>query len=486
MMQENEYVVVGTSFSALSACMYLVSLGLKPLVIDSNLNKSDKNIDRFVKPSLKRPLGLKNQLHYPNVYVFPKSRAMKYSSNHLFGPTFCTGGYSEVWGNVVDDSIDLLKSFLKIPVNEISEITYFIKSWMQLGETDNFRGDDSKFKKINSYNSDIEIKMSKFALKTSIFSSSNLEIHETDKNSNFNTLDLIEYLADKGLIDLWKGYLLNRIEKDSDNKTTLYLSNESDQLVTKAANLYLGTGVASTAQILLASKIINSAIIKDSQLTLVPFLKFGNALKRSIAHQNYTRPKFILKNVNQDEGNFYVQVYNLDKELFQRFDKTKLKFLLKVLKPIILKYIGVMFCYLNEDDSGSLCMTYNKDEYRLNDHRNNFDKKRFNHKFKVFTKILIELGYLPFTYFKRVMHPGDGFHVGHLQGKFPESINEVDVTESNGSLKGFKGVYLIDGSSLNFISAGPITLAIMINSIRIVKQSTLGFISIKSIGENRE
>jgi len=485
-MQENEYVVVGTSFSALSACMYLVSVGLKPVVIDSNLKKSDKYIDRFVKPNLQQPLGLKNHTQFPNAYAFPKSRTMKYSSNHLFGPTFCTGGYSEVWGNVVDESTVLLKSFLNISVNEIVEIKNFIKSWMQLREVDNFIGDGSNFGKINSNNSNIEIRMSKFAQKTNVFSISDSEINKTEKNSNFRTLEWIEYLADKGLIDLWKGCILNRIKKDVDDKTILYLSNESDQLVTKATNLYLGTGVASTAQILLASKIIDSAVIKDSQLVLVPFLKFGNSIKRSIAHHNYTRPLFILKNINQDEGNFYAQVYNLDKELFQRFDKTKMRFAIKLLKPIILKYIGVMFCYMNEDDSGSLCMTFKSDEYELNNHRNNFDKKRFNHKFKKFTKILVKLGCLPFTYFKRVMLPGDGFHVGNLKGKLPGSLNEVDLTESNGSLKGFKGVYLIDGSSLNFISAGPITLAIMINSIRIVKQSILGFISIKSKGANRE
>jgi hypothetical protein len=163
-----------------------------------------------------------------------------------------------------------------------------------------------------------------------------------------------------------------------------------------------------------------------------------------------------------------------------------MRFAIKLLKPLILKYVGVIFCYMNEDDSDSLCMTINRDEYRLNDHRNNFDKNRINLKFKKFTKILVRLGYLPFTCFKRVMLPGDGFHVGHLQGKISGSLNEVDLTESNGSLKGFKGVYLIDGSSLNFISAGPITLAIMINSIRIVKHSILGFISIKSMGDNRE
>ena len=485
-MQEDEYVVVGTSFSALSACMYLVSVGLKPVVIDSNLKNSDKYIERFVKPNLQQPLGLKNQMHYPNVYAFPKSRTMKYSSNHLFGPTFCTGGYSQVWGNVVDDSTDSLNRFLNISVNEISEIKNFIKSWLKLRQVNNFIGDDNIFGRINSNNSNIEIKMSKFALKTNVFSVSYSEINETDNNSNFSTLDWIQYLADEGLIDLRKGYLLDRIEKDIDDKTILYLNNESDKLVTKATNLYLGTGVASTAQILLASKIVNSAIIKDSQLILVPFLKFGNSIKRSIAHQNYTRPLFVLKNINQDEGNFYAQVYNLDKELFQRFDKTKMRFAIKLLKPLILKYVGVIFCYMNEDDSDSLCMSINRDEYRLNDHRNNFDKNRINLKFKKFTKILVRLGYLPFTCFKRVMLPGDGFHVGHLQGKISGSLNEVDLIESNGSLKGFKGVYLIDGSSLNFISAGPITLAIMINSIRIVKQSILGFISIKSMGENRE
>jgi hypothetical protein len=103
--------------------------------------------------------------------------------------------------------------------------------------------------------------------------------------------------------------------------------------------------------------------------------------------------------------------------------------------------------------------------------KNHFDKKGFIKDFRKYNRALNKIGFIPFVRLMRVMNPGDGFHTGHLQGVHSGSSVEAEIVDTNGKLKGFNKTYLVDGSSLNFISAGPITLAIMINSISIVKKS---------------
>ena len=462
-MEEHDFVVVGTSFSALSACMYLVQQGIKPIVIDSDSKQSKEYLNRFIKPNLKRPFGLKNQYKNSYVYAYPKSKILKSNIDQLFGPTFSTGGYSEVWGGVVDDSEALLASFLNIKGKEINEILNFIKQWLLIHEIDEKNKNLKFFTNISTTHENMEINSGQFA--------GNISINGQNEVINFKTSLIFDYLTKEKLVEIRKDLVLDKIEKDIDGNTVLILMNDNKVLKMKAATLYLATGVSSTAQILLASNIIEKAIIKDSQLILMPILKFGKALDQKLKIQNTSHPIFIMKSINKQEGTFYAQVYNLETEMLKRFNDTKFKFALKLFTTIILKYFGVIFCYLNENESGSLSMSYNGKEYVMDTHNNLFDKRRFIRNFNAYNKALFKIGCLPLVSFMRVMYPGDGFHAGHLHGYHRENCIETELVDVNGNLKGFNKTYLIDSSSLKFISAGPITLAIMINSIRIVKKS---------------
>ena len=472
-MEEHDFVVVGTGFSALSACMYLVEKGIKPIVIDSDSQQSEGYLNRFVKPNFKRPLGLKNQFKSPHVYSYPKSKILKRNVDQLFGPTFSTGGYSELWGGVVDDSPVLLESFLNIKGKEIGEILKFIKQWMIFHEIDKNDKNYKCFAEINSCHDNVEIKSGQFAgnLNSNLRNSkTNLE---KDFYVNFKTSEIFDNLIDKKLIEIRKGLLLEKIEKDIDGKTILNFKHDKSIAKIKARNLYLATGVASTAQILLASNLIKTAIIKDSQLILIPIFKFRKSFDKNLEAQNSSHPIFIMKSINEKVGTFYAQVYNLELEMLKRFSNTKFKFVLNLLNTLILKYIGVIFCYLNEVKSAPLSMSYNGKEYMMDTDKNFFDKNGFIKDFRNYNKALIKIGYIPLVRLMRVMNPGDGFHTGHLQGVYSGSTVEDEIVDTNGKLKGFNKTYLVDSSSLNYISAGPITLAIMINSINIVKKSLL-------------
>jgi hypothetical protein len=470
-VEELDFVVVGTGFSALSACMYLVENGIKPVVIDSDSKQSKDYLNRFVKPNFKRPLGLKNQFKSPYVYSYPKSKILKRNVDQLFGPTFSTGGYSEVWGGVVDDSTVLLESFLNIKGKEIDEVLNFIKQWFTFHEIDKKDKNYKYFAEMISYHKNIEIKSGQFAGNLSINLRNSNTNSEKDLYVNFRTSEIFDHLIDKKLIEIRKGFLLEKIEKDFDGKTILNFKHDKSMSKIKATNLYLATGVASTAQILLASNLIETAIIKDSQLILIPILKFRNSFDKNLEAQNSSHPIFIMKSINEKVGTFYAQVYKLELEMLKRFSNTKFKFVLNLLTTLILKYVGVIFCYLNEVNSSPLIMSYDGKEYMMDTDKNHFDKKGFIKDFRKYNRALNKIGFIPFVRLMRVMNPGDGFHTGHLQGVHSGSSVEAEIVDTNGKLKGFNKTYLVDGSSLNFISAGPITLAIMINSISIVKKS---------------
>lgn len=388
------------------------------------------------------------------------------------------GGFSNVWGGTIDNipvklkekfdesKIDIEKEFEDINsfIDKISKGKSKITNTTQI---DGFKGLDNIYKRIKSDKS--------FTVKFSSTAINKTKLKTIKDNIICDFCGSYRWACNNNTIWDSKEYISNLIEKDLIKyiPDTKLLSFEEDKLQVnckfrninqfyneKFDKLIIAAGPIATSVILLNSKIFQSIEIKNSDLVQYPFLKLFRTSKKL---DNFS-DLFIQFKI---EGmNFFSQIYFFSRGIVLL---SKLNSLLKktvqFIPNILLNNFGGAFIYYDQEISSSIVIS--KVEGKINF---GFIDSKISTELDKDIKSLFRRHKIFFIKpLKNILKYGQSNHFG---GQFLHSINLKDEFSSDtlGRVKNLHHTHIVDASVLPYIAAGPITIFIMANSLRISRE----------------
>lgn len=232
--------------------------------------------------------------------------------------------------------------------------------------------------------------------------------------------------------------------------------------------VFLGCGPIETFRILSQSGYIpNTTLLYDSPTFYFPLISrkfsfssqgFGIALSQLYCHLQG----------NPDKSEFHFQVYAQSDALIERiinmFPPAKLipRSIWRILTKRVLVCIGyresgadTQIRVTRAEDGGILC----EDGYKVSKFQL---KKEIRKRLFLSIRDIWKAGFLFTGLGIKVGAPGEGVHYGANLQHDSSITHDGKIIKSN-------GIYVVDSSALQSISAGPITLTIMANAYRIAK-----------------
>jgi len=417
--------VIGTGLSSLISILFLVSKGIKPIVIDIGTKYKESDYT----PPIFKPYFYKRKIEEVSFF----------------------GGLSNVWKGVVKFATK--KEFKELNISNPEELMREILDYTNnLYFFSNVEIDKNKFElqRISNENIVIDKLLQQFD-----------EIHQPVIMSSqekycepYNTTRLINDLIESNKITFIQGKVLS-IKSEKDYKLIEYVSNDNKYLE-KYGYIFCGAGVISSTQI----------IKKSLKMHLEPEIKCNQkwlifSIYKKKKKTNNTFPLFQGTITKNDKTNIYIQSNLLSQLLKSKFHGWLKSIFEIVLKLPIFNYISIVYVStMNEEKSKNNIHNlyyYFKDLITLSKKINSFQNL-----FKVFP-IGIKLPKLG---------------GGHFGSTFP-SINEENLSldlekeiysNDHGSIKGLEKFSVIDMTSISKIHAVPPTLNLMLHSLNITKK----------------
>ena len=248
-----------------------------------------------------------------------------------------------------------------------------------------------------------------------------------------------------------------------------------------AGKVYLGSGVFSSARILLRSYEAYDRPIfcLDSQYFLLPLISSW-ATKNATSEEVHTLAQLCLriKKSSADKASF-LQIYGYN-DLYERALKSFTGFFYPVFQGlfnILLQRLFMVQGYLHSDYSSKIRIELKRnssrsDELLFEGVRNIKTSASLDNVVGVLKRMGRKIGVFPVIPRLDRCSPGRGYHSG---GTFPMCVNpRFGESDLLGRPYGFKNVHLIDASVFPTIPAGPITINVMANAARIADQSLRG------------
>ncbi len=439
-------IIVGTSFAAVPAIIYLANLGIKPTVIDVG-NEADSD----QKYKLKKQTFIKSN-DYDNF--------------------LCFGGFSNVWTGVIDkyDNSDLIdwpitREILDLYYKKLSKLIYD-------SEIYSFKCDDNNplnysIKKTEDKSENELINHQNFTIKnTSILTN---KVFDKPNYNNLNPLNFKIYL-EKLIKESKIEYIKGKVEKinEIDNKikvTTRILGN----LKTISCDyLFLGCGSPSTLKLIQNSQnyFEKSLTLKNNKKIVYPILfNHKNKIENPIENFNNIYPIFQINYYSRELGKIYSQISN--------FNITLLKFLIPKIENSknIYKFLNIFrrigFAYTSLDSKYGDKFNFDKNgkaviyKTKINKH---ILKKNLSGLFKD-NLIKKYFSYINFPIFRNEL---SGNHFG---SSFPMKKDKSDFFDSDtyGRTCNYNKISILDSSIFTTLPAKPPTYTIMANSLRIVE-----------------
>jgi len=236
----------------------------------------------------------------------------------------------------------------------------------------------------------------------------------------------------------------------------------------KASKLILAAGAAQTTLIVMRSVGAKQAILKNSDLIRMAFLKIsGGTIKDNEDYHTLSQLTVTVDNRTITKKAIVIHLFGknpmIEDAALSLFPRWLRSMLSKLLAPV-LKRLYVGMCFLHSDDSASI---------QVEDHGAyaEFSSKRKCSVFIIYWRLLGFLlrhikktKLLPIPGISKVTLPGSSVHIGASLS----SNNTSDLaTNKAGQLVSSPLVYVADAASLPDIPAGSYTLSIMANAHRI-------------------
>lgn len=425
---------------------------------------------------------------------------LKISEKIKFDISHSVGGLSNVWGaNVTglskndienyhyeDNLSDQLNKITTIfPISGLkddldSDIPYNLnynkiplKYGFQAQTLINLYNENKKYFKKNNF----RFGYAKLAIRTSDeiidnnCKNSGLEMFGCNQNSIFNSTFFInKYRKDLNLLE---NTLVQSIEC-KDDKVFLICKDKKKKFNLEFDKLIVATGTINTSKLvlkLLSKYKKKSLIIKDSRKYF--FLYFTLFKSKKNEEKNTIGLSQIFMQTEIKKHTFHLQLYHstllLKKTILNLTNKYIGKFILKYF-DFILKRLMIGVVYFPEEVSHHMKMEYvekNK-KFLLNVSKNkNYSFRYITSIYFNLTKFFFKLKSFPLPIFIKTKIGGSQHFGASLPMRSRPSEGETNL---DGSLYGFKNIYIADTSSLSRIPSTPPTFIAMSNAYRISKK----------------
>ncbi len=262
---------------------------------------------------------------------------------------------------------------------------------------------------------------------------------------------------------------IENLEKET--KVRIHYRDFSDEVAFQDFDdIFVAAGALSTAQLLIKSKIAEKIIIRDSPVTVVPFLS-SNFRKLNVENGIALSSMFIAMNLDQSsEEHIFMQCYGMNDDLRRRvlFEKPVLRIVPMPFLRFILNRVGLAMVFQDMKYGGKIQIS------KLDEGRTRiFEKSQRSEigrvKLRDALKQLIRHNLLPLWFLRHEGKPGEGFHFGasisQNMSRFPGEDQEIFKINA-------PNVHIVDSSVLPTIPCYPTTFTAMANAYLIAKSIT--------------
>jgi ferredoxin len=258
-----------------------------------------------------------------------------------------------------------------------------------------------------------------------------------------------------------------RFEEFSTCVLVEYVSNGVIKHI-KASSLLLSSGPISTSKLVLQSvPTIQSVLIDDSQTFFkhaISFRKVGSLQIRN------TLAELMLSVTSKGSTGLLAQLYSRSHYSDFRAQKElkSLKKLPQGVRNFILSRLVTLLIYLPGDLSNKIEVNRVNNVVNVSEYENSATKIQT---FQIWAKLWISMlakGSCIIPLAGTRLSAGGGNHIGRARLMISESV--FPISNGFGQLHGHERVYVVDGSSLPAVPAGPITFSIMANASQIVSK----------------
>ena len=233
--------------------------------------------------------------------------------------------------------------------------------------------------------------------------------------------------------------------------------------------VFLAAGALSTSQILLKSKLLEETIIRDSPVTIVPFVSTRFKKLSSNTRISLSEMFISLNQSQKSSQHVFMQCYGMSSDLMSRIliEKPFLKLIPKRILGFFLSRVGIAMIFQDMKHGGEISVSRSADG-RVHLKELSTRSKLGMVELRSALKKLKKLHLFPLWSFRHVGRVGEGFHFG---ASISHLDHDIDKNQNKwlGTLSVSRRLHVVDSSVLPVIPCYPTTYTTMANAYRITK-----------------
>ncbi len=476
-MTNPKIVIVGSGPSALAAAAAVVKKGFKPLVIDATIGGTNPNPDEFQtgpreskKKIAKGSPGRKSWLGSDLPYRQHPRSILEFQNPEPV-PSYSFGGFSRIWGASCSFYRELDEWFSKFGLTEedcllTAELLGFEDKLLQSTRLRHSKAAHDLMEKFynTNFQKQYDVSFSNLAIKVELDDKDacqycNQCLTGCPYGSIWMSGNKLLLMQEKNEIELITGYFLQEIKVELGRITSLIFDSHGvSHEILNPNYCFLATGVLSTTEILIKSKLASELEICDSSTAFSAMLKLGRKSGATTSDHSLSQV-WITDRASGAHFQIYSPSPGLEAKMIENF--SQLKRTPKLTRWLTARIIPII-SYLPSKHSGTLRAKENGQNIIVSAHGSLHAKFLHHaHLAKISIKLLPK-GYLFPTFLSKISNPGSGYHFG-------ASLPMGKRTNELGQLPGLSNMSIVDASVLPLVEAGSITPSVMANSARIAR-----------------
>ncbi len=465
-MYDFDYIVVGSGPS--STGFYLSESfqnNIKKFcIIDTHVDYRNSHDKKSSSKELFRLHDIKNKTYYGSSLATKSKLPFELETNINISNSYFKGGLSNVWGGAnerynVGERQEMGLDFDDIYYDKIEKHLNIAN--FEIPTNSKLNGIYHKLKKNSSKSlyttaSKLSIDMTKcIKCRECLYGCPTKAIYNSKYNFSHITKD----------VSLYTNAFVNKIYYDSPNniRVEVVSLNDGSRKTYKTKNIILGCGPINTSKLLLKSfKEFSSIQINDSQGITIPLFDFTFSKFFNIEDDNYIElSNFYIKTLidgKKFHGQFYFSGEYIRNQVSKQF---------KIPKPFLSNLLNLVYIYqgyLSSNYSSSGLLSIKEKKFNFTEIKK-YDKKMLNELINKNGTYFKKAGLQQLNFLKKIAPILSTYHFGNINIKLKNS--EIIPSSTDGSLKGYDGIHLIDASILQSLPGGPITSTVMANAMKI-------------------
>jgi len=510
--------VIGSGLSGIAATVALVRRGYHPTILDAGVQPDSEALALKARLASAEPedwacedvaqvrrMGPATQNGIPRKLSFGSDFAYRdvdpatsaQLRNSVILRSFAGGGFSNVWGGVIQDFP--ADEFQHWPLSQHQLSTHYsaIRALMQTPADEQLAPSTQSralYEDLSKYRQELATRGIHFDYARLAVRTSDTPRHQNGcrrcglclygcpYDSIFSAATVLSNLVREGRVTHVSGVIVDRVISSNGNIRIESRSvNRQDPRIFEGKAVFIAAGLLESARIVLNSTTTRigtspSLRIQQSDIFTLPLLRYRPTpdIDRERLH---TLCQMV---VNIDDPAIsrhpvHLQLYGYNDKYPELLEK-RLRAFGKPLRPV-LRYVSarllMVFGYLHSQVSSSVRLVRTADRGRLQvEGQPNPEGQRIG--WAIARKLFQSRKYLrtvPVSRELRFDVPGGGLRSG---GSFPMKRRPVGLeTDPFGRVSGLPGIHIVDSSVLPSIPAGPLAFTVMANAHRIALECTI-------------